>query len=434
MNAANLSAGMQAAPPERGGQSSAPAAQTRETRRSGALRWVLIVLLVVIVAGQRLAVPLGAQTVPLSLIASCCAAVGLLLGGLLRVDRLRAELFVLAGGACAGVTYLATWGDAPMSLSSFLLLLVLYAPWALHVAPGHRVVQQSVLRAFVWLMLLLSGVGAAQVGGQYSGVWQYRDYLAEALAPQYLIPAYNTSNTLDYYSPVFRGNAFIFLEPSFLSQYCALAIIVALVLRAPTWQLLLLAAGLGSAVSGTGFILLAAGLVLVALRRPRAIRPTYVVAGLVAVAVLLATPFADGLLSRADEFSEDRSSATLRFVDPYTETATGLDAESSRWYVGAGPGTAERLLVSGRSGPLAEAVTYTTAPKLVFEYGLLAGGLFMLFLLVALLRGSPVPVVPGALLVMTWLLSGALLQPHTAVLAWVLVVVWGSATPGARSP
>jgi hypothetical protein len=68
-------------------------------------------------------------------------------------------------------------------------------------------------------------------------------------------------------------------------------------------------------------------------------------------------------------------------------------------------------------------------PKLAFEYGILAGGLFALFLLLALIDRTPWRVVPGSLVVMVFLLSGALLQPQTAYLAWLLSGIGASDGP-----
>lgn len=392
----------------------------------------LCTLLVVVVAGQRLAVPAGALVVPLSLVCAYGVALLLLLRGAVQVDRLRVELFVLASAACAGAGYLTVFQElgAPLSLPSLLLLLVIYALWVLRRAAPLAGAHDAVLSTFLRTMLVLSVVGMLQMAAQYSGAWSYQDYLGQAVPPELLVPGYNTNAPTGYLSPIFRGNAFVFLEPSFLSQFCALALLLALVRRAPAWQLGVLAGGLASAVSGTGFLLLAVGLAVLVVRDRAAIRAGYVGVGVVSAALLLVTPFGLDLVDRVGEFGQSGTSASLRFIQPYTETVRGLDQDLSRYVVGAGPGSSERLLLSNRGGAIGAPVTYTTAPKLVFEYGLVAGGSFMVFLVVAMFRGAALPVLPAALLVMTWVLSGALLQSHTAVLVWLLVVLWASGEPG----
>jgi hypothetical protein len=125
-----------------------------------------------------------------------------------------------------------------------------------------------------------------------------------------------------------------------------------------------------------------------------------------------------------DEAGSSGSSLSLRFVEPYAQVAAGLADEPARYLVGAGPGSAERLLENDRQGA-GQAVVYTIVPKVYFEYGLLAGSAFLAFLGLALFRRPPSPVVPGSLVIMLGLLSGSLLQPHTLLVAWLLTVVWG---------
>ena len=138
--------------------------------------------------------------------------------------------------------------------------------------------------------------------------------------------------------------------------------------------------------------------------------------------------------------SNSASSLSLRFVLPYDQVAQGLSEDPGRYLVGAGPGSAERLLENARQGT-GLAVVYTIAPKVIFEYGVPAGVLFLIFLGCCLFRGPPHRVVPGALVVMLGLLSGSLLQPHTLLVAWLLSVVWsrdpvpvGDDRPGTAQP
>jgi hypothetical protein len=177
-------------------------------------------------------------------------------------------------------------------------------------------------------------------------------------------------------------------------------------------------------LSGTGIILLVTGLAVLLLRSPRTLRPGYVVAGVIALLVVFQSPAAGFMLDRSGEASEKNSSGNLRFVQPYTEVLRGFTAEPDRYLWGAGPGMADRLLESAR-GKHGVAVVYTIAPKVAFEYGLVAAVLFVAFLLVAILRGPPLSALPSAVIVMIFFLSGSLLQPHTIITAWLVANVWG---------
>jgi hypothetical protein len=105
----------------------------------------------------------------------------------------------------------------------------------------------------------------------------------------------------------------------------------------------------------------------------------------------------------------------------------GLLDEPIRFLVGNGPGSVERVLLSAENGAIP--VNYSVVPKLVLEYGVLAAGLFMLFLVLALIDRAPWRVVPAALVFMIFVLSGALLQPQTAYLVWLLSGVGAADRP-----
>ncbi|MGY1749218.1 hypothetical protein [Modestobacter sp. SYSU DS0511] len=381
-------------------------------------------LLVIVLLTQRLLVPVGASPVQVSLILTYGVVGLLLVGGLLRVDQLRAELLGLAAVLCLAATVVASVTGGLVSVTSLGLLLALYLLWTLRVGPGHTETLQRVARNFVLVMLVFAVVGVAQLGAQLAGLWSYTDYLGEVLPPDFVSQTYNTNIPLEYGSDVHKGNAFVFLEPSFFSQFCALGAIVAFVTRAPSWQVAVLVAGVFSAVSGTGIILLIGAGVLVVVRAWWLIRPVHLVTLAALAFGVLVSPVAPLLLDRVDETGRTGSSGYLRFVQPYTEVADAMVAEPMRFLVGAGAGSVERLLPSVRDGELGQAVVYTIVPKLLFEYGLLAGGAFVLFIVLALLDRGAWRVVPGSVLLMIFLLSGSLLQPHTAIIAWLLTGLW----------
>ncbi len=79
--------------------------------------------------------------------------------------------------------------------------------------------------------------------------------------------AYNYSYEIYYGSSILKSNGVVFLEASFASQFLALAIIVQILLGGGRLRLVLFGAALVSTLSGTGLLLLAAGLALLAVRR-----------------------------------------------------------------------------------------------------------------------------------------------------------------------
>jgi hypothetical protein len=408
-----------------------PAGERGASPLRGELRLVSA-LVVLVVLTQRVGIPFGGSVISLALPLAYAFVGVMLVRRLLVVSQIRAELYVLAISACLLTTAAASWLGATreLSMSSLAFLVVIYLLWVLRMRdPYGAAVVARAGRTFVATMLVLSVAGTVQLVAHWVGIWEWQDYLAEVVPDTYLIPDFNYNNELAYGVGVYKATAFVLLEPSFLSQFCALAILVGIVLNVRAWQVLVLGCGLASAVSGTGLIMLGAGVLLLLLRMPRGLRPSYAVTGGLVTAVLLLSPVAEFLLRRQDEFNETGTSANSRFVAPYREAWEGLVDEPVRFLFGAGPGSVDRLI---NGIPIGADLLYGTLPKLAFEYGILAGGLFLLFLVFAVVDRAPWRVVPGSVLVMIFLLSGALLQPQTAVLVWLLTGI--GANEGTRAP
>ncbi|WKN48586.1 hypothetical protein [Nocardioides sp. Arc9.136] len=374
---------------------------------------------------QRVAVPVGEDGISVVLVLGYAVLGVLLLLGLVEPDRRRAQLYVLACAACGVAAWSATWTARPLATMSYLLLVVVYVPWVFRLRPGAGTPETTwrVVRFFVRMMVFFGAVSVGQQAAQLSGAWTFQDYLAEVLPPELVLGDYNAVIPVEYASPVMKSQAFVFLEPSFLCQFLALGVLAALLVRAPLWQPFLMCLGMLATYSGTGIFLLAVGGVILLLRSPSSVRPRLVAAAAAVVVLVLSSPLAAPLLERSEETRDSTSSWSLRFVLPYEEVAKGLRDAPVRYLTGAGPGASERLLENDKQGA-GLAVVYPVVPKVVFEYGVPAGGLFLAFWFVALLRGAWLRVLPGALVFMLAVLSGSLLQPSTIVLAWLLSCVF----------
>jgi hypothetical protein len=384
---------------------------------------VLQTLLIVVVVGQRITIPFGSAPIGLPLVAVFVGIFLMRLRGGVRYNRVRTELYLASAGVLVACTWLTGWLHNDISLNSLLLLLVMYLPWVFCISTQYSDLFLPLMKTFVRLMIGAAIVGSGQMLAQLLLHWTYSDLVLGWVPKTFLAQNYNTANQISYTNHTVKANAFVFLEPSFLCQFCALALLVSLLIRAPAWQSLLLGLGMASTLSGTGIILLVIGIAIMVVRAPNRIRPNYVLAGVVGLAVIFSTPVADILLARSNETSQQNSSGSERFVQPYTEVGDGLAKQPDRYLVGAGAGSSDRLLTSDRSG--GAAVVYVIAPKVAFEYGLVAMFIFVSFLLVSIYRGPPVPVLATAVAVMIFFLSGSLLQPHTIMLAWLLTSLWG---------
>jgi hypothetical protein len=399
----------------------APPADTPVSRFDLNLVSVVVVL---VLLTQRIGVDVGGTAISLAIPIAWTYVIVSVVRQVLVVGRFRAVLLAAALGACALTTAVVSLQGGPSglwSVQSLGLLAVIYLPWVLRVRGGQgaAVVARAAV-TFVRTMVGLALVGIGQLAAQLSGVWEWTDYVQDVLPAAMYIREYNYDNELAYDLSIFKSTAFVLLEPSFLSQYCALAVIIGILLRVRAWQLLVLVGGLASAVSGTGLVLLAVGGVLLLLRAPRTLRPVHVVVGALAPVVVFFNPVGSFLLARQGELGIAGTSGNARFVAPYQAAWRGLNADPDRFLIGAGPGSVDRVIPGRQIGFNGTDILYSIIPKLVFEYGVIAGGLMILFLVLATLDRAPWRVVPAALVVMTFVLSGALLQPQTAVLVWLL--------------
>lgn len=373
-----------------------------------ALAWLLILVLLT----QRLAVPFGAAQIPLALFFFYASMVVGFWSGRLMVESKRAILFLL-GLALITLSYILN--GAAGSILSYVYLFVLYIPFVAVLRKDE--VSARLASAFMRVMVFASIFGIAQflyqkiLGGVYADPW-------ERLPTSYLLAGYNTTYPIYPGSEVLKSNGILFLEPSFFSQYAALALIMELIGKRRIHFLALFGAGMLSAFSGTGFLVL---LVASPFFFTKNIRLLLIVAfGAIVIYGFGGSQFGEALFSRGAEFSSRNSSGYARFISPYLamlETAT-FDFRS--FLIGNGPGAASLADVS-------ELVNYPVLPKIAIEYGVICGGLFAI-LIGSTFFSEKIPLeVRGANAAIYFALSGALLQPFTVFLAY-----WGCCAICAR--
>lgn len=398
--------------------------QAEAQRRRTMVALKIIVVSVVVL--QRFSVP-GISTALCAPIVLAVVAY-LLLHELLVADSTGSGGYLLAMSLCslAAVASALFLGAAP-SLTSLALLIMLYLPFCFRLRAEFHGLRFRLMEFFNRLMLLLAVVALAQWGAQIAG-WQYRDPLA-TLPSSLLLQTYNTFYPIAYGSSIIKTNAVVFLEPSFCSQYLALAIIVQLLLGRNRWRLVLYAAALLTTVSGTGVLLLGLGLCMLAIRRGgRWTVQALLVVGVVG-ALLSLTPLGKIVSSRSTEASTTNSSGNVRFVAPYVQVFDGFARDVPTMLVGRGPGAVTRSTGSLFFNPEGVEVNYPVLPKLAAEYGLVATLAFAWFITVAILRGARSPTLAAVLLLLYFILSGSLLQPATVYTVLVLAALFRTPSP-----
>jgi hypothetical protein len=241
--------------------------------------------------------------------------------------------------------------------------------------------------------------------------WKHEDLLAKVVPQSLLYQDFNTNYPIHYGSTVLKSNAFIFDEPSFCSQFLALGLLGQLVIKVRWWKIALFALGIVATVSGTGIIVLIAGVVAIAVSRGLKYTIATAIVVAIVIAVLPHTPAGSLFSARTGEATAQGSSGNLRFVEPYQRLYDqSLVKPFSTIIVGQGPGAGDRqanryFFATGL--PLIS----PTIPKLIVEYGILGMLCFMGFFLIAI--GARAPSIPFAIALFVFfaVLQGALLLP-----------------------
>jgi hypothetical protein len=390
---------------------------------------VLAAMMTGVTVLQRIAVPFGGVSLALVIV---LAGVGyLLLSGAMVEDRPRAGLYMLAAGAAllAAASTFALGRDG--SLSSVLLLVVLYSPFVYVLRREFAGLYTRLLDYFCSLMVFCSVLSLGQWAAQMLGR-PYPDPLS-SIPQQFLLQGYNTTYPLEYGSTILKSNGVVFLEPSFCSQFLALATIVQLVRGTKLWRVPLFVAGIIPTVSGTGLLLLAFGLVVLSLRRGPVWSFVMLVSVSAAAVIVAVSPAGDLFAARAAESRTSESSLSLRSVEPYERAYHELGEDDTTALIGRGPGFVEREAID-HFERTDLSVAFPVVPKLIAEYGLIAGAIFILFTIVAFCSRAPSPTIAACIVFMHLTLSGSLLQPQTVYLGYLLTSLWAAAPSLAVGP
>jgi len=332
---------------------------------------------------QRFGIPAGGL-LKVSVVAPIvlAAAGWCLFSGRLAIDRTRMAIFfgLLAAAAVSTVVrFAAPVSIAPRtSLSSLVHWLVLtsFAVLAFRAPMDERGFFRTVN---LWLALV-AAAGMAQFALQFVGfsVFGFTGLLA---APILVEEMWVTDQPIQWGSYIKRANGFFLVEPSVLSQFMAVGIMVeALYFRRPLW-FAAFAGGMLASVSGTGFLVLAAfGAALAVASGPRGVLAGIGMAAGTGLALLVAAwlvpEVAEVLIGRTGEIADPNTSGYERFVTPFKMVRDVLDAAPWAAVIGIGPGTSEYL-------ELPYKYWVNTPAKLLTEYGLVGFGLYLLLIVSA---------------------------------------------------
>lgn len=376
------------------------------SQRGGlALRVALTCLLLSTTVLQSFGVNFGSYSLNMALLGMYgCLAVGAL-SGAIELNHRRLVLYV----SCVTVALASLFVNANFaradssSLSSFLLLATMYFPFIFAFRGAGAPDPAWMFRRFLDIALGCAVIGILQFQAQFV---VHADWLFHFSAhlPSFLQgPA--GFNTVIPVGALFKSNGFFFREPSGFSFIMALALIGECVLQKRPARVACFGLALLLTYSGTGLLALLIGVAFPLGKK------TLLRLGLLAcaagIAVLL---LGDALnlsftLGRVQEFGSERSSAYIRYVAPFRVIGDTYDLEAWTPWLGHGPGAISRQTLPYQFHD-------PTWAKLIVEYGLLGGALFVALFL-ATLRRAVLPVQVHAALFFGWLIMGGhLLSPE----------------------
>lgn len=389
----------------------------------------IYLLIVTVVVLQRVVIPGTVVSVAVPVV--FLTLIGLAVRGQLVADVFRTGLYLAAVAACLLANLIViSRASLSASLSSLLFLAVIYVPLCFRTSAAVRAQFPRVLAFFQTLMVLAAAACLLQWAVQFAGL-PYEDPFTAYLPPNLLYGGKTYLNTYPIYygSPILKANGLVFLEASFASQFMALAIIIQILMGDRRWRLALFGAALLTTVSGTGIVLLGLGIAVLAVRRGGRWTARTLVALSAVVVLISLTPVGELLGDRSGESAQTGSSGNARFVAPYQLVVDAIGNDTQTLLVGRGAGSVEDK-VEIYFNPEGILVNYPALPKLVGEYGLPAGLLFFAFVLVVLLRNVPSSTLGVVSAVSLFVLSGALLQPQTVYLCWMLTGLFGASRSG----
>lgn len=372
----------------------------------------VILLILAVTFGQRLCFPMGKMQLPLSAPLAYVSLALFIVSGLVRIDAVGMVLY-----AASIAAMIATFFTPKLwfSVFSFAYLAGLYFVWLFSVDVDRETYRRYLL-VFQRVMLVIALIALAQFAEQLTTHTHVS--LFEYVPKGFWIEGYNTRPTLGWGSDFRKSNGEFFLEPSFLSQFLAVAVIIELLFFGNWRRIALYGAGIFCSFSGTGMLLLVLfGIATVI--KARRYEFLYALPVILIVFLLLQdNPYVMAITGRVSEFGTEGSSASIRFDAPNEALIDLVSRDFIDFLLGRGPGVVDQL---GQIYGLGES-NYPALHKLLIEYGLVGTVPFIAFLCWRFFAWPRSRILAGALFVMYTALSGSLLQPHTIFLAYVLAI------------
>lgn len=365
-----------------------------------------IILIVLMMLSQKLALQIGGFEFSLSLFFYIIFLVINIVRNNITLSKRKILLFLLMIILCF-VSTLINFQNT--SITSFLFLILLYFLCCFDYKLNNDI-YIKVITVFKSILVITAIIGILQFCLQLLGVAYIDVY--DYLPSSFKLSGFNTYYPIDYGSTIYKSNGWIYLEPSFFSQFMAIGILLELTNKNKKSILFIFIYVLAIIVSfsGTGIFLLFFSFVLYSLSDKRKKSTAYVVIfALILCLVLSFTEYGEFFLGRIIEITNKNSSAAIRFVNPIIVT---FKQPLINIIFGSGAGMSEMIETFGYT------CNFSAYPKLLIEYGFIASIAFLFFILKLFYRKND-RIFSLCIFFMYMILGGNLLQPSV-----VLIIVF----------
>lgn len=371
------------------------------------------ILLWIIILSQRLAVSVSGYQFSVGMIVFILFILFWLTTKDIYIIRERLVLILIVFSVILISTGVSSTYSGTFSSPSLFMLIGLYS-WSIFAFRKDR--RLIALKHFRSIMLIFSIVGVVQFLLQLIGV-PHRNWL-DFVPAEYIIKKYNYSIPINYGNALYKSNGIVFLEPSIFSQFVSLAIIVEMYYFKKHRRLFVLLPALLFSFSGTGLMLLAVGaLLFIFSRKWNKFVISYGSVLLIFLGLFYFSGYSSYTLNRIAEFQNPSTSAYLRFISPavsYTNFFLG-EGNTAKFWFGLGPGATEEYQWITKTAP-------STIMKLFVEYGIVAGLLFLSYMIYLFFSKQPFWLSLSTF-TMFIALSGALLTPQTFVFYYAVLIL-----------
>lgn len=368
---------------------------------------------------QRISVP--ALSIPIIVPLAVLWVGSALYFGVVTINARRLLLWLAGAGISAALVIAQVlWVEGPyVSVTSWALWMTVWFPLVVHLTDRRPETYRRALRGISNVGLGIAALTLLFTGTQYVGI-PYRDWLGQVVPSSLLVSGYVVSYPITYGSPIYKSNAWIGLEPSFVSFMLGICLVAAIIVRLHWWKVVTLALAMLATTAGSGLAIVIGFVGLSLLTGRAGSLRRYAIPAIGLGAVFATTLLGQSILDRVTEAGQSRSSTSLRMIEPYEFLWPHWLTDPVGMIVGRGPGSSAWIVNnSGIDGLLVPSVA-----KVVFDYGVI-GGVILIALIASTFVRTPEPIFAAAIGVSMFTVQSA--SPGLVVCAFCVASLWSPA-------